>query len=169
MIPSSTATCQGRFVDNGDGTVTDNLNHLIWEKKVTGSGDVHDSANKYTWSAGNGGNPGPLPADGTVFSNFLDTLNANMTDTPGTSPSCFTGHCDWRLPTVEELRSLQSGSVAPIIDPALGTTIASYYWSGTTVTASQTYAWYVSFAATGLTQGNIKTSPYYARAVRSAR
>jgi hypothetical protein len=75
----------------------------------------------------------------------------------------------WRLPTVEELKSLQSGSVAPIIDPALGTTIASYYWSGTTVTASQTYAWYVSFAANALTQGNIKTAPYYARAVRSAR
>jgi hypothetical protein len=30
-----------RYVDNGDGTVTDNTTHLMWEKKTT-DGSVHD-------------------------------------------------------------------------------------------------------------------------------
>ena len=38
-----------RFVDNGDGTVTDNQTGLMWEKKDS-SGGVHDWDNTYTWA-----------------------------------------------------------------------------------------------------------------------
>jgi len=38
-----------RFVDNGDGTVTDNMTGLMWEKKDNSSG-IHDMDNIYTWS-----------------------------------------------------------------------------------------------------------------------
>ena len=44
------------FVDNGDGTVTDQQTGLQWEKKTTavGSGanaaDLHDVDNRYTWA-----------------------------------------------------------------------------------------------------------------------
>ena len=47
-----------RFVDNGDGTVTDVDTGLMWEQKTTavGSGvnlaDPHDVDNTYTWSTG---------------------------------------------------------------------------------------------------------------------
>jgi hypothetical protein len=63
----------------------------------------------------------------------------------GTSPDgvatsgCFTGHCDWRLPTIEELNGIRdfgaaacgSGS-SPCIDPTFGPTQADIYWSATT-------------------------------------
>lgn len=43
-----------RFVDNGDGTVTDHQTGLQWEKKqnlddVTDFADPHDADNYYTW------------------------------------------------------------------------------------------------------------------------
>ena len=45
----------GRFVDNGDETITDTMTGLMWEKKTTtvGSGtsvlDARDVDNRYTW------------------------------------------------------------------------------------------------------------------------
>ena len=57
-----TAPCSGtRFVDNGDGTVTDNLTALVWEKKTNDS-SVHDEGNTYTWSTGS-----PYEESGTVY------------------------------------------------------------------------------------------------------
>jgi hypothetical protein len=40
-----------RFVDNGDGTVTDTRTGLMWEQK-TDDGSIHDKDNVYTWSTG---------------------------------------------------------------------------------------------------------------------
>ena len=46
------------------------------------------------------------PADGTAFTAFLGTLN-NGTSSDGTATSgCFAGHCDWRLPAIEELEGI---------------------------------------------------------------
>jgi hypothetical protein len=44
-----------RFVDNGDGTITDMHTGMMWEKKITLDGtpslaDVHDADNRYSWS-----------------------------------------------------------------------------------------------------------------------
>lgn len=130
-----------RFVDNGDGTVSDRQTGLQWEKKTTepGSGgslsDPHDVDNEYTWSV----NGGP---DGTVFTSFLAGLNQGA---PGVG-NClsdgtggFAGHCDWRLPTIAELQTIvdttvpgcQSGApcIDPIFEPIAGGTSA--YWSAT--------------------------------------
>src|SRR2546429_7397381 len=71
----SSTTTTLRFVDNGDGTVTDNQTGLQWEQKTTtvGSGvnlaDPHDVDNSYTWSSSG------TAADGTAFTDFLATLN----------------------------------------------------------------------------------------------
>ena len=44
------STCDApRFVDNGDGTVTDNLTGLDWEEKTNDVG-VHGSARTFIWS-----------------------------------------------------------------------------------------------------------------------
>jgi hypothetical protein len=83
-------------VDNGDGTATDNLTGLMWEKKYPGRGDIHDSNNAYSWSI-DGTNP-----NGTLYTDFLAQLNKNITDDP--SQLCFARHCDWRIPTLAELR-----------------------------------------------------------------
>ena len=54
---ASTCDQGGRFKDNGDQTVTDNLSGLVWEKKdnlddSTNFADPHDADNDYTWSTG---------------------------------------------------------------------------------------------------------------------
>jgi hypothetical protein len=120
-----------RFIDNGDGTVTDTKTGLLWEKK-SADASIHDQDGTYTWSTGSPFNP-----DGTAFTSLLATLN---------QPPCFAGHCDWRLPSVTELQSLVDyGRFAPAIDPVFNTACApgcavvtcsctglDYYWSVTT-------------------------------------
>lgn len=86
----------GRFVDNGDGTITDLHTCLVWEKKDD-SGSVHDQDNAYTWSTCT--DP-TCPPDGTAFTVFLATLNG----------SGFAGHRDWRMPR-------SAGLTPPTNDP----------------------------------------------------
>src|SRR5882724_8972718 len=57
-----------RFVDNGDGTVTDTQTRLVWEQK-TDDGTLHDKDELYTWSNG------VEAPDGTAFTVFLGGLN----------------------------------------------------------------------------------------------
>src|SRR5262249_48094313 len=63
-----------RFVDNGDGTVTDNLTGLECEKKrkldgASNAANPHDADNQYVWSATGDA------ADGTAYADFLPALN----------------------------------------------------------------------------------------------
>ncbi|MGH6835393.1 MAG: DUF1566 domain-containing protein [Methylocella sp.] len=176
-----------RFTDNGDGTVTDHQTGLMWEKKTpAGSGGVHDVNNKYTWC--NGGNTGcPSPsnlADGTVFTMFLATLNngANQKDSAsgGESPitGCFANHCDWRLPSVVELKSIFDRDRAagcatgktlglPCINPAFGPTQADSYWSATSRIDSTYVTRNVDFGDSNIIGLQRKTDGAYVRAVRS--
>jgi hypothetical protein len=93
-----------RYVDNGDGTVTDRRTCLVWEQKTgtydrsfidcstTTCSDPHEVDNLYEWcldaeddfSCDNPGNP----PDGGAFTDLLDKLNT----------ASFAGHSDWRLP-----------------------------------------------------------------------
>jgi hypothetical protein len=173
-----------RFVDNGDGTVTDNDTGLMWEKKTT-DGSVHDVNKTYTWSQA--GNSGPW---GTVFTDFLPTLNDEPTHNPA---HCFAGYCDWRLPKVnkdcqgwngtgwthpcyekvEELESILYSvpcTKNPCIDDIFGPTKGGPYWSYTTkdweTPDSKLYAYRVNFG-TGYLDFARKGGPYYVRAVRT--
>jgi uncharacterized repeat protein (TIGR01451 family) len=71
-----------RFVDNSDGTVTDELTGLMW---------TQDNVN-----------PGPAPCgpgvtrDWFLSLSFVDCLNSNS----------YLGHDDWRMPNILELNSL---------------------------------------------------------------
>lgn len=123
------STCDGaRFVDNGDGTVTDKLTGLQWEKK-TDDATVHDKDDRYRWSTAG------TAADGTAFTSFLAPLN----------DSCFAGQCDWRLPTLAELQTIlleqyPQGGIDPIFGP-----LGDYYWSSTSETNRSTLGWALSF------------------------
>jgi len=125
-----------RFVDNGDGTVTDRLTGLMWIK-----GDTEEM----TWQAA---------------LDYVKRLNTGS-------------HTDWRLPNVEELRSLVDYSQTnPSLPPGHPFTnvVASYYWSSTTYAFYSGYAWYVNFYfGSGGGDGGDKSLSSYVRAVRGGQ
>jgi len=154
-VAGTTNPCNGpRFVDNADGTVTDNLTALQWEQK-TEDGGIHDKDNLYTWSATG------APADGSGFTSFLATLNQ--------SGSCAAGQCDWRLPTPGELQTIllaRPCTATPCIDQSVfGPTFAFPCWSSMTA-PDPSMAWAMSFVGGGEFSSG-KDIRYCARAVRS--
>jgi hypothetical protein len=181
---TSTTMPPPRFMDKGDGTVTDHQTGLIWEKKVAGSSCLHCVNDLYTWTSS-----GTAP-DGTAFTAFLDALNGGPTgvgnclsDDAVTVTGGFNGHCDWRLPSIVELETIVDLSVpgcdpgvfpsgiATCIDPIFGPTQTGNYWSSTAVPGFPV-AWLASFRrgpgihdVPGGGQG-AKASPNLVRAVR---
>jgi len=169
-----------RFVDNGDGTVTDRQTRLQWEKKTGTVGDPndlndpHNVNNTYTWSSSGTG----AAADGTAYADFLSRLNLCISvDAVALQEPGFAGHCDWRLPTVVELRTILlasapgCGSGSPCIDPVFGATQPAATWSSTLEFAlfGPFDAWYVNFDfAASSVNGTLKTSLLFVRAVRTA-
>ncbi len=120
-----------RFIDNGDGTVTDNQSGLMWEQKVAGSGCPNCVSDTFTWDE--------------AMSIFLGDLN--QTSSAGTCDSGFAGYCDWRLPTEPELASLLDCSGGPpCIDPIFGPTQGTAYHTGSLdQTSPSTENWKVDF------------------------
>jgi hypothetical protein len=147
-------TCDAmRFVDNGDGTVTDTLTALQWEKKTDDS-TVHDKDDPYQWSASG------TAADGGGFTTFLASLNG----------AGFAGQYDWRLPTEAELLSITQPAypnctTPPCIDFMFGPTVPDFYWSSSTYHPSPTGAWFVFFYD-GVPDSIFKTTYGSVRAVR---
>jgi hypothetical protein len=162
-----------RYVDNGDGTITDRTTCLVWEKKTgtvgtrlicgtsEGCPDPHGVNNVYRWS-----NSGTA-ADGPVFTVFLAQLNAG---------AGFAGRTDWRLPSEDgrespftgpkELESIvEAGHGPPIINPIFGPTASDFYWSSSTSSVVPRAAWYVYFFSRFVNTGS-KTSDNDVRAVR---
>jgi len=162
---TGSTTCGGvpRYTDNGDGTVSDNLTGLVWEKKTTAvgsgtdfSGDRHDVDNDYSWSTGL-----PYAESGTAYTDFLANLNAG---------GGFAGANAWRLPTFAELQTILLPEeypclAIPCIDPIFGPTQSFFYCSATGYAPAPDSAWVVYFTA-GYVSAGSKTYSFYVRAVR---
>ncbi len=162
-----------RFIDNHDGSVTDLNSGLVWEQK-TGAitspvdcsagpcADPHDVNNEYKWSA-----TGTAP-DGRAFTDFLAKLNSSTSGASSSADNCFAKHCDWRLPTVEELQEIQlpSCTTSPCIDPSFGPTEGHDYGSATTEGTDDHSSLNVPFDSSGVPTASSKATTVYVRAVR---
>lgn len=139
-----------RFVDNGDGTVTDREHGLMWERTVKEDGaqdfaNLQDSDNRYPWagrcSVATSKLCQPNAASATACTAGAEfSLNGcsqcsggdgvcDVTDGVDTvwqwlldlNGDSFAGHSDWRVPTVEELASVVDRST---FGPAMGPLLA---------------------------------------------
>jgi len=134
------------YIDNGDGTVTDKMTSLNWQKCSMGQN------NDATCS----GTGAPL-ATTTTWTGAL-TYCAGLTLAGRT----------WRLPNLNELKSIADRTkVSPAIDTnAFPATIQNNYWSSTTDAATSMNAWSVSFTL-GTTTISNKISSASVRCVSS--
>ncbi|EPG73101.1 PF07603 family protein [Leptospira fainei serovar Hurstbridge str. BUT 6] len=138
---NSNATSHTFSVNSGGGFVTDNGTGLIWElctAGLSGSNCSSGTATTYTWQ------------------NALNRCNALTT-----------AGKTWRLPNVNELRSIADYSKSnPSIDSiTFPATVSSYYWTSTSYAQSPSNAWYVYFNNGQMNPFTSKGSTYYVRCV----
>ncbi len=124
----------GQYIDHGDGTVTDTKTGLMWKRCMEGLSGVNCEEGKvkeYTWNE--------------AVERFKDVEYA--------------GYKDWRLPTIDELKTLvhcskgkdkdgtcKDGSERPTINQqAFPNAEASLVWSGSPVADNSDAAWSVHF------------------------
>lgn len=128
-----------RFIDNGDGTITDKATGLMWAKDGNGVGCYNGQQRNWEQAI-----------DWAI----------NLV---------FAGHEDWRLPNIKELMSIVDyDRINPAIDPIFfPNTKSSYYWSSTTLADLVNVRWRVWFhyATVSNTSGS---SAHYVRAVRGS-
>lgn len=123
------------YTDNGDGTITDEVTGLTWEK-LDRAGGVHDV-------------------------DFADTWNDASAKVAQLNDATFAGHADWRVPSRDELRTLLSfiGGASPQVQPELndactpGCSFATCscagsgaYWTSSSYAPDASLRWTVSFA-----------------------
>jgi hypothetical protein len=137
-----------RFVDNNNGTVTDNLTGLVWLKQVNCYGTMN-------WPSA------------------LSAANSLSTGTCGLADGSQAG--DWRVPNVSELESLVSiAALNPALPdnpfPAIagGSSLSSAFWSSTTFAGLTVNAWFVSLD-TGYLKNASKKNLLNLLAVRDGR
>lgn len=142
------------YTDNGDGTITDEVTGLTWEK-LDRAGGVHDA-------------------------DFADTFDDASAKVAQLNDATFAGHADWRVPSRDELRTLLSfGPVPPRVQPELNdactpgcstatcSCVASgAYWTSSSYAPDASLRWTVSFADGTSSPADPAAVSRYVRAVR---
>jgi hypothetical protein len=139
-----------RFVDNGNGTISDRATGLTWVKEPGACGGAFGSAGS------------PLPM--TWATAVAECLGLT-----------YGGFSDWRLPNAIELVAMYdfsvggSGTAWPTIFPGAQ---AYAYWSGNSWKAYTPYAFFVNFladAGANLSVSAKTTATFFVRPVRGGR
>ncbi len=144
-VSSPTTIGAVSYTDNGDGTVTDNVSNLRWQK--CSYGQTNDAT--CTGTAGNINWQGALQ--------YCDALSLGT----------FGNSSNWRLPNANELNSLMDRSaVSPAIKTASfpNTAAAGDYWSSSTYKLTLANAFYIGFSSGTMSDTN-KTNTWKARCV----
>jgi hypothetical protein len=140
-----------RFLDNGDGTITDQLTGLMWLQDA--SCLIH---NYEEWES-DGWADGWVPWRDAFL--FIAQINS------GRLSACGAGYTDWRLPNVIELESLiNAGQADPaqwLIDMGFQGVEDNDYWTSTTDPDTiTTFAYVVVFGDGSVSRlGNKATAP----------
>ncbi len=163
----TTTLLGGRYRDNNDGTVTDVKTDLQWMRCSLGqewkNGTCVGDVAKYTW-------------DDTHKA--VESLNRS---------GGYAGYRNWRLPTIDELKSLvycssgkpttwndtgkrcEGNYARPTVDSgAFPNTPSSWFWSGSPDTNYSNVAWYVNFND-GYADGSYRGSNFHVRLVRTGK
>lgn len=142
-----------RFVDNNNGTVTDNLTGLIWLENANCTATVGGIAKegKLVW------------ADALTWSNNLKNGDCGLSD------ASLAG--DWRLPNRKELLSLvdrhKAAPSLPAGHPFLGVQFVwtDLYWTSSSLARNPRHAFIVGLLS-GKADYDVKTNSYYVWPVR---
>jgi uncharacterized protein DUF1566 len=139
---SSGCPMDGRFQDNGDGTVTDNCTGLMWQKDFA---DVNHSGQF---------DEGDRPQWCTAAA-YCSALRLG-------------GHDDWRLPNLRELQSIVDyGRHQPAWDPVF-TGVSNTFWTSTAYDYNSDTLWLIDFYDGSLYGNNGRLAQSSIRAVRTA-
>jgi hypothetical protein len=172
---AAAGTC--RFGDNGDGTVTDYDTGLMWEQKTT---DCPPHPGPHCFDDYYGADEWAIDfLNGYITSGsspvFIPGLNGGFSSDGMMTSGCFAGHCDWRVPKVEELvtivdttRGLCAGGTGACIDPIFGPTLEDCYQTSTNVVGFTDYNFKVDFR-TGNIESEFRYDSYPVRGVRGGR
>ena len=140
-----------RFVDNGDGTVSDLDTLLIWEKKTVANVDA-----TVTWAV--------------AASEAVSTATGSSANGEQFSGS-LGGQQDWRLPSIIELATIVDfnpvacGNGGTCIGTVFGPTRLGNYWAITTDQTDPAKAWVIGFGD-GTLDVTAKTNAAATRVVR---
>jgi hypothetical protein len=152
MLQGQKGRTVGQYIDHGDGTITDTKTGLMWKRCLEGlSGDNCE--------------------DGEAKDYTWDELVKRFKNVE---------YADWRLPTLDELKTLvycskgkdkegdcKDGSERPMINQQVfPNTERTCVWSGSPFAANSDYAWYVEF---NLGLSEVITRDYFYLAVRLVR
>jgi hypothetical protein len=135
-----------RYSDQGDNTIVDILSNLHWMRFSLGqtwNGKINlTEAKRFTWQEAQ---------------DAADAFN---------QAGGFAGYQDWRVPTIDELKTIVERNKKPAINHAMfPATPLSMFWSSTPATNISHSAWAVYFYG-GSAYWYGKTSYYFVRLVR---